>query len=135
MMAQFRPSYVYGLVLLAGCQASENGNAILRNRITAGNASQYCRPDACYNPSILAVENEYDVTTFEGKKPVLARVRIERLRSFLLGLPMTAWPRGPAIVITPTDIVRDGQVVQRNLKGAESVCRQLGLDVQVRPGG
>ena len=135
MMSRFRLALPGVLFLLVACHSAENAEAALRNRIVAGRAEQYCRPDACFNPSILAAENEYDVTVFAGTQPALARVQLNKLRSYLLGLPLTAWPRGPAVIITPTDIVEDGQAVQRNLRQAEAVCRELGLDVQIRPGG
>jgi hypothetical protein len=134
-MSPLRPALIASLLLLVSCHSSESDKAALRNRIRAGRAEQYCRPDACFNPSILSTENEYDVTAFAGAKPVLARVPLQKLHSYLLGLPLSAWPQGPAIIITPTDVVDDGQAVQRNLRQAEVVCRELGLEVQIRPGG
>ena len=134
-MRRFRVALPGALFLLASCNSADNRELALRNRIVAGRAEQYCRPDACFNPSILATENEYDVTVFAGSQPALARVQLNKLRSYLLALPLTAWPRGPVIVITPTDFVEDGQAVQRNLRQAEAVCRELGLAVQIRPGG
>lgn len=131
-MQPFQPALIGGLLLLASCHSEGAG---LRNRLVAGRAEQYCRPDACFNPSILATENEYDITTYAGNKPSVARIPLRKLHSYLLGLPLNAWPRGPAIVITPTDVVEDGQAVQRNLRQAEAVCRELGLEVRIRPGG
>ena len=118
--------------LLAACQSRE---AVLRNRIVAGHTDQYCRPDACYNPHILASDAGYYVTTFNGKTPIHERVGATQLRRYLLRLPMSAWPRGPEILVSPEDDVSDGLAVQRNLQQAQFLCRQLGLVVHIRPGG
>jgi len=118
--------------LVAACQS---GEALLRNRIVAGHTAQYCRPDACYNPHILASEAGYYVTTFKAKTPIRERVSAAQLRRFLLRLPMSAWPRGPEILMSPEDDVTDGLAVQRNLQKAQSLCEQLGLVVNIRPGG
>ena len=40
-----------------------------RDRILAANASQYCLPNACFNPHVLTVEDGYNVTTIAGAKP------------------------------------------------------------------
>jgi hypothetical protein len=73
----------------------------------AAQTSQYCRPpDACFNPHVLAVEDGYDVTTFLGSKPQHAQIPAQDLAKYLQALPMQAWPRGPSIAISPTDVVR-----------------------------
>jgi len=59
----------------------------------------------------------------------------EELRERLLSLPLSAWPQGTKILISPSDDVMDWQSIQRNLRNAERTCRSLGLDVQLRPGG
>jgi hypothetical protein len=124
------------ILLLTACKSRPQLAPDLRARIAAASASQKCHsPDECFNPNILAVENGYFITTVSGAKPQPARVRVEALRDYLVGLPMSAWPRGPSIEITPTDDVTDGQAVQRNLEEAQHICRSLGLDVEIRPGG
>lgn len=45
------------------------------------------------------------------------------------------WSRGPLIEITPTDDVSDEKAVYRNFNAAQQICRSMGLEVQVRPGG
>ena len=105
------------------------------NRIAAAHSNRYCKPDACYNPHILASDSGYYITSFDGRTPVRDQVRTPDLRRYLVRLPMTAWPRGPEILISPEDDVRDGVAVQDNLRHAEATCRQLGLRVETRPGG
>lgn len=123
-------------LLLSGCKARPQVSSNLRARIIAAGTSQYCHsPDACFNPHILVVEAEYDVTTFTGNRPHLARVPLQALRDYLLAVPMNAWPQGPMIGITPSDDVIDWPSIQRNLEEAQRICRSLGLDVQFRPGG
>ena len=110
-------------------------NANLRDRIVAANTSKYCLPDACFNPHVLAVETGYEVTTFLGSKPQHAHVAAKDLAKYLQALPMRVWPRGPSIAISPTDDVIDQRAVTQNLDAAQQVCRSMGLQVQVLPGG
>jgi hypothetical protein len=84
---------------------------------------------------VLAVENGYDVTTFLGAKPQHAHVPTKNLAKYLQSLPMQVWPRGPSIAISPTDDVTDQHAVEQNLLAAQEVCRSMGLQVQVLPGG
>jgi hypothetical protein len=108
----------------------------LHDRIMAAHTSQYCRPpDACSNPHVLAVEDGYNMTTFLGSKPQYAQVPAKDLAKYLQALPMQAWPRGPSIAVSPTDDVTDQHAVEQNLHGAEQLCRSMGLEVQVLPGG
>ena len=88
----------------------------LHDRIMAAHTFQYCRPpDACSNPHVLAVESGYNVTTFLGSKPQHAQVPAKDLAKYLQALPMQAWPRGPSIAISPTDVVTDQHAVEQNL--------------------
>jgi hypothetical protein len=108
----------------------------LHDRIVAAHTSQYCRPpDACFNPHVLAVESGYNVTTFLGSKPQHAQVPANGLAKYLQALPMQAWPRGPSIAISPTDVVTDQHAVEQNLHAAQQLCGSMGLEVQVLPGG
>jgi hypothetical protein len=84
---------------------------------------------------VLAVENGYDVTTFLGSKPQHAHVAAKDLAKYLQALPMQVWPRGPSIAISPTDDVTDQHAVEQNVLAAQQVCRSMGLQVQVLPGG
>ena len=52
-----------------------------------------------------------------------------------MALPLSDWPLGPTIGISPSDDVMDSQAIQKNLDDARSTCRSLGLEVQFRPGG
>ena len=124
----------FGLVLCV-TSASCRQNVNLRDRIIATDTSKYCLPDACFNPHVLAVENGYEVTTFLGAKPQHAHVPTEGLAKYLQRLPMQVWPRGPSIVISPTDDVTDQHAVEQNFLAAQEVCRSMGLQVQVIPGG
>jgi len=124
----------FGLVLCV-TSASCRQNVNLHDRIIATNTSKYCLPDACFNPHVLAVENGYDVTTFLGAKPQHAHVPTKNLAKYLQSLPMQVWPRGPSIAISPTDDVTDQHAVEQNLLAAQEVCRSMGLQVQVLPGG
>ena len=74
------------------------------------------------------------VTVFIGSKRQGTTLRTEALHDHLLSLPMSAWPEGSKVVISPSDDVYDPQAVYKNLKEAEQVCRSLGLDVETRPG-
>jgi hypothetical protein len=124
------------LVMLPGCEARSRQSSALGIRITAANTSQYCHPPlACSNPHILAFESGYLITSFAGSTPRHEAAHGEELEDKLLALPMSAWPQGARILISPSDDVMDWQSVQRNLREAERVCRSLGLDVQFRPGG
>jgi len=110
-------------------------NANLRDRILTANTSNYCLPDACFNPHVLAVESGYEVTTFVGSKPQYAHVAAKDLAKYLKSLPMQVWPRGPSIAISPTDFVTDGRAVERNFQAAQQVCHSLEHKVRVRFGG
>jgi hypothetical protein len=102
----------------------------------AAHTSQYCRPsDACSNPHVLAVESGYNVTTYLGSKPQHAQIPAKDLAKYLQALPMQAWPRGPSIAISPTDVVTDQHAVEQNLHTAQQLCGSMGLEVQVLPGG
>jgi hypothetical protein len=84
---------------------------------------------------VLAVETGYDVTTFIGSKPQRANVALTEIAKYLESLPMQAWPRGPLIEITPTDVATDRKAVNRNFNAAQQIFRSMGLEVQVRSGG
>jgi hypothetical protein len=108
----------------------------LHDRIMAAHTSQYCgAPGACYNPVVLALETGYDVTTFVGAKPKRASVPPAELAKYLESLPMQVWPLGPMIELTQTDEVSDARALSRNFNGAQQICRSMGLEVQIRPGG
>ncbi|HMF90732.1 MAG TPA: hypothetical protein VKL40_08825 [Candidatus Angelobacter sp.] len=102
----------------------------------AANTAQYCHSrEACLNPHILSVETGYVVTTFIDAKPQYRQIRASDLEDYLVGLPMNAWPRGPVITISPSDVVSDPKNLRKNFSAARDVCRSLGLEVQIRPGG
>lgn len=84
---------------------------------------------------MLAVESGYNVTMFLGSKPPHAQISAEDLAKYLQALPMQTWPRGPSIAISPTDVVTDQHAVEENLHTADRLCRSIGLEVQVLPGG
>ena len=122
---------VFLCLIFASCKQ----NVKLRDRIIAADTSKYCLPDACFNPHVLAVETGYDVTTFLGSKPQHAHVAAKGLAKYLKSRPMQVWPRGPSIAISPTDDVTDQHAVEQNVLAAQEVCRSMGLQVQVLPGG
>ena len=84
---------------------------------------------------MLAVETGYEVTTFLGSKPQHAHVAAKDLAKYLQALPMQVWPRGPSIAISPTDVVTDQRAATQNFDAAQKLCRSIGLQVQVLPGG
>src|SRR5579862_4954761 len=124
----------FGLVLCV-TSASCGQEANLHDRIVAADTSKYCLPDACFNPHVLAVETGYEVTTFLSSKPQHAHVTAKGLAKYLQSLPMQVWPRGPSIAISPTDDVTDQHAVEQNFFAAQELCRSIGLQVQVIPGG
>ena len=124
------------LCLLASSCRKTGQAPNLHDRIMAAQTSQYCRPpDACSNPHVLAVESGYEVTTFLGSKSQYAHVPVKDLANYLEALPMQDWPRGPSIALTPTDVVTDEHTIEDKLHAAQQLCRSLGLEVQVLPGG
>ena len=122
---------VFLCVIFASCKHNVN----LRDRIVAADTSKYCLPEACFNPHVLAVESGYEVTTFLGSRPQHAHVTAKGLAKYLQSLPMQVWPRGPSIAISPTDVVTDQRAIEQNFLAAQEVCRSMGLQVQVLPGG
>ena len=122
-------------VLALGCRKSDKLPS-LHDRIIAAKTSQYCHsPDACFNPSVLAMEDGYFVTTFQDNKSRHAHVPAAKLARYLQELPMQAWPKGPSIVVSLSDDVTDGKAVLQNFQLAQQLCRSLGLELDVRPGG
>ena len=108
----------------------------LHDRIVAAHTSQYCRaPAACYNPIVLILETGYNVTTFVGSTPKRANVPPAELAKYLESMPMQVWPLGSKIELTQTDVVTDAPTLHTNFTSAERVCRSMGLEVQVLPGG
>ena len=126
-----------GMVLCMTSSCRDSGQeSTLHDRIITAHTFQYCRPpDACSNPHVLAVESGYEVTTFLGSKPKHAHVPAKDLSTYLQALPMQVWPRGPSIALSPTDVVRDQHAIEQNLYAAQQLCRSMGLEVQVLPGG
>jgi hypothetical protein len=84
---------------------------------------------------MLVIEKGYFVTVFTGDRPQGAAVSAEALGEYLTALPMSAWPLGTIVGISPSDDVFDSQAIQKNLERAQQTCRSLGLDVQFHPGG
>lgn len=124
------------LVFIAtGCTKKAQEKVDLRTRITAARTSQYCHSNACFSPHILVIEKGYFVTVFTGDRPRSNAVSTEALGEYLTALPMSAWPVGPIVGISPSDDVIDSQAIQKNLDQAQRICRSLDLDVQFRPGG
>ena len=108
----------------------------LHDRIIMAKFSQYCHsPNACSNPSVLAIEDGYFVTTIQDNRVRHAHVPASSLARYLEELPMQAWPRGPSIVVSLSDDVTDGKAVQQNFQLAQQLCRSLGLEIDVRLGG
>lgn len=123
-------------VFLGACNQPRAAKPDLRKLILTANTAQYCHPqEACFNPHILSLESGYVVTTFIDAKPQYSQVRTADLEGHLLALPMSAWPRGPVITISPSDDVSDPKAVRKNFSAAQELCRSLGLDVQIRRGG
>jgi len=130
-------SLAAGLLILqlSACNSRES-KTNLGNRIRAANTTQYCRGhETCYNPHILAVESGYVLTTFKDSRPQYSQTRAADLADRLLELPMSAWPNGPVVTISPSDDVLDPAVVKQNFAAAQVLCRSMGLEVQVRRGG
>jgi hypothetical protein len=124
------------LVCIAmGCTKKAQESVDLRSRIIAAKTSQYCHSNACFSPYILVIEKGYLVTIFTGDRAQNTAVSTEELGQYLISLPTSAWPLGPVVGITPSDLVIDSQAIQKNLAQAQQTCRSLGLDVQFRPGG
>jgi|SRR5437660_1878750 hypothetical protein len=135
MKAAFLSSVLLFIGLSTGCRKNDK-LPNLHDRIIAANPSQYCHsPDTCFNPSVLAIEDGYFVTTLQDNKVRHAHVPAASLASYLQELPMEAWPQGPSIVVSPSDDVTDGKAVQQNFQAAQQLCRSLGLKVDVRLGG
>jgi hypothetical protein len=124
------------LSIVAGCTKKPQERVDLRTRIIAARTSQYCHsPKACFNPHILVIEKGYFVTVFTGGRAQSTAVPTEALGEYLIALPMSAWPLGPFVGISPSDDVFDSQAIQKNLDQGQRTCRSLGLDVQFHPGG
>jgi hypothetical protein len=133
----FRSGSLAAAMCLIAWSCGTSGKTLdLHDRIVGARTSQYCRaPGACYNPIVLVLETGYDVTTFVGSKPQRASVPPTELAKYLESLPMQVWPLGPMIELTQTDEVTDAPTLYRNFSSAQQICRSMGLDVQVRPGG
>lgn len=124
------------LLIAVGCTKKPQEKVALRTRITAAKTWQYCHsPNECFSPHILVIERGYFVTVFAGNRPQSTAVSTEALGGYLTALPMSAWPLGPVVGISPSDDVIDSKAIQKNLEQAQRICRSLGLDVQFRPGG
>ena len=138
---RYMPSFrnTFGVLAIAcvlvGCTRKKQENADLRTRISSAKNSSYCRSAACFSPHILIIESGYFVTVFTGDRPRSTAVSTEALGEYLTALPMSAWPLGPIVVITPSDDVFDSRAIQKNLDQAQRTCRSLGLEVQLHPGG
>jgi hypothetical protein len=129
-------SLALGMCLIAWSCGTSGKTLNLHDRIVAARTSQYCSaPAACYNPIVLALETGYDVTTFVGSEPKRASVPPAELAKYLESLPMQVWPLGPMIELTQTDEVSDAPTLYKNFSTAQRICRSMGLEVQVRPGG
>ena len=81
------------------------------------------------------MESGYFVTILTNDRPQSTAVSTKALGEYLNALPLSAWPLGPIVGITPSDDVIDSRAIQKNLDEAQRACRSLGLDVQIHPGG
>jgi hypothetical protein len=126
------------VLLGVGCryQDHEGAAADLRSRILAANLSPVCGGvENCLNPMVFAEDRGITVTTYAGGKQNIATVPAKALRDYLLALPMAAWPHGAVVTLSRADLVIDSKLVSQNFTDAEKICRSLGLDLQIRPGG
>ena len=121
-------------LLTSNCKRADKVPSLYQRIVTA-RGSAICTDSICANPHLLALETEYIVTTFEGSKPHQATLPTKKLAEYLQALPMQAWPRGPSITISPTDVVIHSHAVEDSFLAAQRLCRSLGLQVEVRPGG
>ena len=134
--ARYTFSALVLILLGTGSTKKPHEKIDLRTRIAAAKVSQYCHsPNACFNPQIVVVENGYFVTIFVRGKAQNSPVSTKALGEYLTALPLSDWPLGPTIDISPSDDVMDSQAIQKNLDEARRICRSLGLEVQFRPGG
>src|SRR5258708_7419281 len=99
-----RPMPLMASIFVSFLYASCGRRANLHDRIMAANTSQYCLPDACFNPHVLSVESGFVVTTFVGSRPQHANIQPKELANYLQSLPVRTWPRGPSIEVSPTDV-------------------------------
>lgn len=127
-------------MLLCGCE-SRRSTALpnLRAVIVNGNSTQYCQTpvDRCTNPHILGDEEMLRLTYFVDGTPQHSSVRTEELAHYLTSLPISAWPRGPSITLSPADVFSgpdSRRRIDQNLAEAERICRSLGLDIEHRMG-
>ncbi|HET9407204.1 MAG TPA: hypothetical protein VFO39_08185 [Candidatus Sulfotelmatobacter sp.] len=126
-------------VALPGCKSrrAPTADTDLRAKIVRSNFAQYCHSTetGCVNPSILAIDDGLFVTDFSSGKAHHSQVSPESLAGYLISLPPSAWPRGPSIILTPSDDVISSERVNHNLNEAVRICKSLHLDTEVRPGG
>jgi len=124
------------LFFVTGCTKKPQQRVALRTRITAASPSQSCHSaNGCFNPHILVLEKGYFVTIFSRDRPQSTAVSTEGLGEFLIALPMSAWPLGPVVGITPSDDVIDSQAYSEECRRSPANLPFLGLDVRFRPGG
>jgi hypothetical protein len=124
------------LLIATACTKKSEEKVALRSRIATARSWQYCRSsNKCFSPHILVIEKGYLVTVFASGRPQSTEVSNEALGEYLTALPMSAWPLGPVVGISPSDDVFDAKAIHKNLEQAQQTCRSLGLDVQFRPGG
>jgi hypothetical protein len=121
--------------LVSGC-GKDVKKLNLHDRIIAADTTRYCGADGrCFDPQVIADESGFNVTTFIGRKLHSAHVPAKDLASYLQTLPMEAWPGGPSVIISLTDVGTDPHAVEQNFNAAQQVCHSMGLDVHVHPGG
>jgi hypothetical protein len=121
--------------LVSGC--GNGGKELnLHDRIIAADTTKYCGADGrCFDPQVIADESGFDVTTFIGSKLQSTHVPAKDLASYLRALPMEAWPGGPSVIVSLTDVATDPHAVEQNYKVAQQVCHSLGLEVHLHAGG
>jgi hypothetical protein len=131
-------SITFGLslgLLVSGCSKGHK-ELNLHDRIVAADTTRYCGADGrCFDPQVIADSSGFDVTTFIGRKLQSNHVPAKDLASYLQALPMEAWPGGPSVIVSLTDVDTDPHAVEQNFNVAQQACRSLGLEVHVRPGG
>lgn len=123
------------LAIVVGCTKKSQEKPDLRSRINSARHSQDCHSSGCFGPQILVIESGYFVTVFTNDRPQSTAVSSKALGEYLNALPLSAWPLGPIVGITPSDDVIDSRAIQKNLDEARRTCHSLGLDVEIHPGG
>jgi hypothetical protein len=123
------------VAISCSCADSQSEDS-LRTRIIEYRHSHSCE-SKCKNPIVeVRWDNFVKVVRFDDGHPIEEHVGVQKLREFLKGMPLSAWPKGPQlwlrysdheVAFKDEDLEKVQAAKHQNMIAISKICTELEL--------